>query len=158
MLHSLIIVYAVKSFCFCNAYVRVHKQFTCFIAETEEPHLPPMTDPGDQVDPYDLACSGGGYGCIIGKPQRFSTPMYCFNGYCTYIQYNNQPWTSDKGLTIQPLCTLPIGQGDIAPGKLRLRIFLFGNVISVNVSITYGEFVYYAYIAGNRLILPSLTI
>ena len=65
---------------------------------------------------------------------------------------------SDKGLTIQPLCTLPIGQGDIAPRKLRLRIFLFGNVISVNVSIAYGEFVYYAYIAENRLILPSLTI
>ena len=68
---------------------RYNKHVTCFTAETEEPHLPPMTDPGDQVDPYDLACSGGGYGCIIGKPQRFSKPVYCFNGYCTYNTTTN---------------------------------------------------------------------
>ena len=101
--------------------------------------MPPMTDPGDNDDPYALQCAGGGYGCgpRTGPSSPVNIPSHCYRGYCSYIEYINKPWSSSEHVLVsQPRCVLPISS-TIPPGKLRLRIIFFnGLVLDIVVSIT----------------------
>ena len=103
-----------------------------------DPALPPMTDPGDQDDPYALQCFGGGYGCgpLTGPIYSYVHPQFCFSGYCSYVEYINKPWSySENMLVSQPKCVLPISS-TIPPGQLRIQIgFYNGFVQGIAVSI-----------------------
>jgi len=69
---------------------------------------------------------------IIVAPRRPSTlrletyspeiQLFCQNRTCVPVEYINDPWTVLTELAIQPLCILPLGTNEFAPGHLLVYI------------------------------------